>query len=210
MKVGIFSAHILHIVDLNTHFIFSSFRVIWFPGFGGTCLWFQPSQVWGTWITHWVWGQLQDSQELLGDILSWGGGGPRLTHLLIFPCPTEFLVSVNIYKFSVVFISLLFFWLHWGSNPRRGGPMLYHWAAHSPELPSHVNFLIYAFFLIYTVAVFRHIRRGHQILLQMVVSHHVVARNWTQDLWKSSQVFLTTEPSLQPPDNFASSHNGLV
>jgi hypothetical protein len=27
----------------------------------------------------------------------------------------------------------------------------------------------------YTVAVFRHSRRGHQILLQMVVSHHVVA-----------------------------------
>jgi hypothetical protein len=27
------------------------------------------------------------------------------------------------------------------------------------------------------VAVFRHTRRGHQISLQMVVSHHVVARN---------------------------------
>jgi hypothetical protein len=27
----------------------------------------------------------------------------------------------------------------------------------------------------YTVAVFRHSRRGRQILLQMVVSHHVVA-----------------------------------
>jgi hypothetical protein len=29
----------------------------------------------------------------------------------------------------------------------------------------------------YTVAVFRHTRRGHQIPLQMVVSHHVVAEN---------------------------------
>jgi len=29
----------------------------------------------------------------------------------------------------------------------------------------------------YTVAVFRHTRRGHQISLQMVVSHHVVAGN---------------------------------
>jgi hypothetical protein len=29
----------------------------------------------------------------------------------------------------------------------------------------------------YTVAVFRHTRRGHQITLQMVVSHHVVAGN---------------------------------
>jgi hypothetical protein len=27
----------------------------------------------------------------------------------------------------------------------------------------------------YTVAVFRHTRRGHQISLRMVVSHHVVA-----------------------------------
>jgi hypothetical protein len=29
----------------------------------------------------------------------------------------------------------------------------------------------------YTVAVFRHTRRGRQISLQMVVSHHVVAGN---------------------------------
>jgi hypothetical protein len=29
----------------------------------------------------------------------------------------------------------------------------------------------------FTVAVFRHTRRGHQISLQMVVSHHVDARN---------------------------------
>jgi hypothetical protein len=39
----------------------------------------------------------------------------------------------------------------------------------------------------YTVAVFRHTRRGHQISLQMVVSHHVVAGIWTQNLRKSSQ-----------------------
>ena len=38
----------------------------------------------------------------------------------------------------------------------------------------------------HTVAVFRHTRRGHQISLQMVVRHHVVAGIWTQDLWKSS------------------------
>jgi hypothetical protein len=43
--------------------------------------------------------------------------------------------------------------------------------------------------------VFTHSRRGYQ----MVVSHHVVAGNWTQDLWKSSQCFSTTEPSLCPP-----------
>jgi hypothetical protein len=35
---------------------------------------------------------------------------------------------------------------------------------------------IYLFIICkYTVAVFRHTRRGRQILLQMVVSHHVVA-----------------------------------
>jgi hypothetical protein len=39
----------------------------------------------------------------------------------------------------------------------------------------------------YTVAVFRYTRRGHQISLRVVVSHHVVAGIWTQDLWKSSQ-----------------------
>jgi hypothetical protein len=35
---------------------------------------------------------------------------------------------------------------------------------------------IYLFIIcVYTVAVFRHSRRGHQITLRMVVSHHVVA-----------------------------------
>jgi hypothetical protein len=52
-------------------------------------------------------------------------------------------------------------------------------------IPSLLYFLLVGFFLkitlliIYkhTVAVFRHTRRGHQISLQMVVSHHVVAGN---------------------------------
>jgi hypothetical protein len=35
----------------------------------------------------------------------------------------------------------------------------------------------------YTIALFRHTRRVYQTLLQMVVSHHVVAGNWTQDLY---------------------------
>jgi hypothetical protein len=47
------------------------------------------------------------------------------------------------------------------------------------------NYLFYVYE--YTVAVFRHTRRRHWLPLQMVVSHHVVAGNWTQDLWKSSQ-----------------------
>ena len=37
------------------------------------------------------------------------------------------------------------------------------------------NYLFYVYE--YTVTVFRHTRRGHQIPLQMTVSHHVVARN---------------------------------
>ena len=53
-------------------------------------------------------------------------------------------------------------------------------------------FKTYLFYVYeYTVAVFRHSRRGRQIPSQMVVSLHVVAGNWTQDLWKSSsQYFL--------------------
>jgi hypothetical protein len=59
-----------------------------------------------------------------------------------------------------------------------------------------VKKLIIHFFNIYSfnefehsLAVFRHIRRGHLITLQMAVSHNVVAGNCTQDLWKSSQCF---------------------
>jgi hypothetical protein len=60
-------------------------------------------------------------------------------------------------------------------------------------------FKIYLFIICkYTVAVFRHSRRGSQISLGMVVSHHVVAGIWTPDLRKSSQVLLPTEPSHQP------------
>jgi len=36
---------------------------------------------------------------------------------------------------------------------------------------------LYLFYGEYTVAVFRHTRRGHRIPSQMVVSHHVVAEN---------------------------------
>jgi hypothetical protein len=71
------------------------------------------------------------------------------------------------------------------------------------EKPSISFFFFLRFFYLfiickYTVAVFRHSRRGRQISLQMVVSHHVVAGIWTPDLRKSSRVLLPTEPSLQP------------
>jgi hypothetical protein len=50
------------------------------------------------------------------------------------------------------------------------------------------NLNIYLFIICkYTVAVFRHLRKGCQISLREVVSHHVVAGILTQDLWKSSQ-----------------------
>jgi hypothetical protein len=45
----------------------------------------------------------------------------------------------------------------------------------------------------YTVAVFRHTRRGHLISLQMVVSHHV-----NSGPLEEQSVLLTAEPSLQP------------
>jgi hypothetical protein len=48
---------------------------------------------------------------------------------------------------------------------------------HIHEMSKYIFFLkIYLFIICkYTVAVFRHTRRGSQILLRMVVSHHVVA-----------------------------------
>jgi hypothetical protein len=52
---------------------------------------------------------------------------------------------------------------------------------HAGRMPVCISILffflkIYLFIICkYTVAVFRHSRRGRQILLQMVVSHHVVA-----------------------------------
>jgi hypothetical protein len=62
-----------------------------------------------------------------------------------------------------------------------------------------LDLFIYLFIICkYTVAVFRHSRRGRQISFWMIVSHHVVARIWTQDLQKSSWVLLPTEPSHQP------------
>jgi hypothetical protein len=51
----------------------------------------------------------------------------------------------------------------------------------------------------YTVAVFRHTWRGYQIPLQ-IVSYHVVAGNWTQDLWKSSQCLNCW--AISPAHNF--------
>jgi hypothetical protein len=64
-------------------------------------------------------------------------------------------------------------------------------------------FFIYLFTICkYTVAVFRHPRRGHQISLQRVVNHHVVAGIWTQDLWKSSRCSYSLSHLISPSKDF--------
>jgi hypothetical protein len=87
------------------------------------------------------------------------------------------------------------------SYPRQSSPPQKWWDQNT----QHWGWAFFFFFKIYlfiickyTVAVFRHSRRGRQILLRMVVSHHVVAGIWTPDLRKSSRVLLPTEPSHQP------------
>jgi hypothetical protein len=76
----------------------------------------------------------------------------------------------------------------WGNQP-----CLQKWKHVGCYLFIIIIIKIYLFYVCeYTAVLFRHTRRGHQIPLQMVVSHLVVAGNWTQALWKS------TEPSLQP------------
>jgi hypothetical protein len=57
-----------------------------------------------------------------------------------------------------------------------GGGFSRRWQQQELLLPSFF-FFKYLFIVIckYTVAVFRHTRRGRQISLRMVVSHHVVA-----------------------------------
>jgi hypothetical protein len=86
-------------------------------------------------------------------------------------------------------------------------------------IPTHFSKYTSLFFLrfiyllyvstLYTVAVFKHSRRGSQISLKMVVSHHVVAGIWTPDLWKSSRMLLPTEPSHQPPTFLSLECNSL-
>ena len=48
----------------------------------------------------------------------------------------------------------------------------------------------------YTVF-YLHARRGHQILLQMVMSHHVVGGKLNSGPLEEQSVVLTAEPSLQ-------------
>ena len=48
---------------------------------------------------------------------------------------------------------------------------------------------IYLIYRVFCLHIYLHARRGHQTSLQMVVSHHVVAGNWTQSLWKNSRCY---------------------
>jgi hypothetical protein len=99
------------------------------------------------------------------------------TSNLIFLC--VFLTLLYVYQCSS--LSASWWWTSVTSHP-------------AIDLPCHNKLYLLLFFKIYlfyvfghTVVVFTHTRRGHRIPLQMVVSHHVVAGNWTQDLWKNSQ-----------------------
>jgi hypothetical protein len=66
-----------------------------------------------------------------------------------------------------------------------------------------ILFYIYLFIICkYTVVVFRHTRRGRQISLRMVVSHHVVAGISTQDLRKSSQCSYPLSHRASPKNFF--------
>jgi hypothetical protein len=60
-------------------------------------------------------------------------------------------------------------------------PLPYGPSIHTRESMGAILFFFFKIYLFYvceyTVTVFRHTRRGHQIPLQMVVSHHVVAGN---------------------------------
>ena len=58
----------------------------------------------------------------------------------------------------------------WGGQEREEGEMIYF-----NLFFLNIYFLTYLFIICkYTIAVFRHSRREYQILLRMVVSHHVV------------------------------------
>jgi hypothetical protein len=85
-------------------------------------------------------------------------------------------------------------WARWPERATQGLPRSGVWKEHVPHLAGWFSFLFFFFFkdlfILYvsvsTLGVFRHIRGGHQTTLWMVANHHVVAGNWTQDLWKSS------------------------
>jgi hypothetical protein len=98
--------------------------------------------------------------------------------------------------FLKIYLFILCIWVHcsWtdGCEPSCGCWKLnfFRTSAHLGQpcsLQSTLLDLTQRFIYYYTVAVFRCTRRGHQISLQVVVSHHMVAGIWIPDLRKSSQ-----------------------
>ena len=113
------------------------------------------------------------------------GSTHSLTHSLTLnqPCPAISRISKDRIFWTVftwLDISKFWFWFWWF--------FVFLFVFFLPDRVSYLKltlffFKIYLFIICkYTVAVFRHSRRGNQILLHMVVSHHVVAGIWTSDL----------------------------
>jgi hypothetical protein len=83
--------------------------------------------------------------------------------------------------------------IHWGFFPTVN--LFYILCEEMPFLKKKF-YLFYAYE--YTVAVFRETRRGHQMLLQMVVSHQCGCWESNSGSLEEQSVLLTTELSLQP------------
>jgi hypothetical protein len=106
--------------------------------------------------------------------------------------------------------------LSWDCRELNRGPFLwlsivnYLKAALDPDIISCLEAKIprhgFYLFILCKYTVFRHTRRGHGIPLQMVVSHHVVSGNWTQDLWKSRGLEPLTSEPLRPMSCFNEKH----
>jgi hypothetical protein len=137
-------------------------------------------------------------------------GGVLLTGLLPLACSVHFLIEPGtispgmapltmdlalpmIKKIPYSWTSWRHF-LKWSSFPS-GDSRLFQINIHK-STQSFTLLSLYLFILFMWVHCrhTRHTRRGHQIPLQMVVSHHVGARNWAQDFWKSSQWAISPAP----------------
>ena len=80
----------------------------------------------------------------------------------------------------------------WSTKWVPGQPGLYRetLSRKNKQTNKQTKIFIYLFVYLFILCIWVHwscARRGHQIPLQMAVSHHVVAGNWTRDLWKESQ-----------------------
>jgi hypothetical protein len=95
----------------------------------------------------------------------------------------HFFCSIDMQSWVVAFLSLPIFQPHWLASEFE---LLLNFSEASICFPMTLDVLTLLFRLVslsvvylfeYTVTVFRHTKRGHQIPLQVVVNHHVVAGN---------------------------------